>query len=121
MKTVLDQLADFIEESRDRLTCNQWISDDDMKVYIRKGRHMLYPGRSSLTLDIASVEVQEEKRGKGLWTAFLGKAHEMNPREATYIECVHNPILQASLIKHGWPSVWDSENLLESFFLLKEK
>jgi len=118
MKTVLEQLADFIKESEDKHVYNLWLGDDNMKVYVRKGRHMIYPGKLSTTLDIASVEVDEDKQRQGIWSDFLDKAHEMNPWDATYVENVHNPIIQVSLIKHGWlpvPGVWP-----ESFFMPKD-
>ena len=118
MKTVLEQLADFIKESEETYTRNLWLGDDKMKVYVRKGRHILGFGKLVWTLDIASVEVDEDKQGQGLWTDFLDKAHEMNPWEATHVECVHNPILAASLLRHGWMPVPGAYP--ESFFMPKD-
>lgn len=101
---------------------NLWLQDDTMKVYVRKGFHILSQGqRVSVTLDIAAVEVEEEKRGQGYWNEFLTKAHEMNPWDATFIECVHNPRLAASLIRHGWINVPSNmPGRIESFFLPKD-
>lgn len=115
-KTVIEQLADFIKQAEDGIR-NLWLSDDIMKVYVRMGRHIIGTGKISVTLDIASVEVEEENQGRGVWTEFLEKAHEMNPWEATYVECVHNPILATSLIRHGWMPVPLSS---ESFFMPKD-
>jgi len=118
MKTVIEQLADFIKSSEDSHTNNLWLQDDIMKVYVRKGRHMVYPGKLSTTLDIAAVEVDEDKQSQGHWTAFLDKAHEMNPWEATYVENTLNPILATSLIRHGWMPVPGAYP--ESFFMPKD-
>ena len=116
--TVIEQLAEFIKECEDKHTYNKWLADDIMNVYVRMGRHMVYPGKLSTTLDIASVSVDEDKQGQGAWTDFLDKAHAMNPWEATYIESVLNPVLAASLIRHGWMPVPNSYP--ESFFMPKD-
>lgn len=116
--TVIEQLAEFIKDSKIKLMNNQWLQDDVMKVYVRKGRHMVYPGKLSVTLDIASVEVDEDKQGQGYWTEFLDKAHEMNPWEVTYVENILNPILSTSLIRHGWMIVPGTTP--ESFFMPKD-
>lgn len=118
MKTVLEQLVDFIKESEEKHVYNLWLGDDTMKVYVRKGRHMVYPGKLSTTLDIASVEVDEDKQGQGVFSDFLDKAHEMNPWDATYIENVLNPVLATSLIRHGWLPVPGAYP--ESFFMPKD-
>lgn len=114
--TVLEQLADFIQNSENGLR-NLWLSDDTMRVYVRKGFHILVAGgRLATTLDIAAVEVDEDKRRQGHWSEFLTKAHEMNPWEATFVECVHNPELAASLMRQGWINAQGGE----SFFLPKD-
>lgn len=113
MKTVLEQLNDFIEDSKFKRTNNKWLCDELMNVYVRKGVHLI-SGAVSCTLDIASVEVREENQQQGLWTKFIKAAHQVNPWEATYVESVLNPFLKRSLIKHGWQSAG-----LDSFFISK--
>ena len=118
MKTVIEQLVDFINDAEEKHVYNLWLSDDIMQVYVRKGRHVIYSGKLSTTLDIASVTVAEEYQEQGFWTNFLNKAHEMNPWEATYIENTLNPVLTTSLFRHGWipvPNVYP-----QSFFLPKD-
>jgi len=116
--TVIEQLADFIKNAENGLR-NLWLEDDVMKVYVRKGHHIISQNRNiATTLDIAAVEVVQEKRNQGHWSNFLAKAHEMNPWDATFVECVHNQDLAISLLKHGWmqsPGV-----AMESFFLPKD-
>jgi hypothetical protein len=118
--TVLEKLKEFIDEGKDSgYVPPKWIDDDDMKVYVRKGRHLLKPGgKMQVCLDIASVEVDEDKRGKGIFSNFLEKAHEMNPWDATYVECVHNQDLAVFLMKSGWMMVEGS--FPQSFFLMKD-
>lgn len=114
--TILEQLADFINDSDNKKFGNtKWIADDKMQVYIRKGYHLIL-GRIHTCLDLANVLVLEEEQGKGLWRSFLAEAHRMNPWEATYVECVHNPILSQSLLRNGW-----TPNLsYESYFMVKD-
>lgn len=97
-----NKLAEFISESTRDIGCNKWIYGDHIKAYVRKGHRMLYGRNILTTLDIASIEVDENKQNQGLFTAFLNKAHELNPWDATYVECVLNPNLAAFLIKNGW-------------------
>lgn len=100
-KTIIEKLAIFIQDSEKNLTRSMWISDEYMSVYVRKAKRYL-SGKMSTTLDIASVTIDEDKQGQGIWTDFLAKAHELNPWDATYVENVLNPILAGSLLRHGW-------------------
>lgn len=116
--TVLEQLTDFIKNTESGLR-SLWLEDEVMKVYVRKGHHIIQQGgRIATTLDIAAVEVVEEKRGQGHWADFVTKAHEIHPWEATFVECVHNPDLASSLIKHGWMAAPGVAG--ESYFLPKD-
>lgn len=119
--TVLEKLKEFIDEGKDSgYVPPKWIDDDDMKVYVRKGRHMLQAGgKIRVTLDIANVTVDEDKRGQGIFSNFLEHAHEMNPWDATYVECVHNQDLAVFLLKSGWMMVEPSTMGANSFFLMK--
>lgn len=115
---VVNQLKDFVEKNKNAIYCHpQWFEDDNMKVYVRKGRHILQGSKLQVCLDIASVEVVEDKRGKGIFTEFLAKAHEINPWEATYVECVNNTNLAAFLLKSGWMM---AQNSPDSFFMMKD-
>ena len=119
--TVLERLKEFVDEGKDSgYVPPKWIDDDDMKVYVRKGRHILQGGKVRVTLDIANVTVEEDKRGKGIFSNFLEKAHEMNPWDATYVECVHNQDLAVFLLKSGWMMVDPTLTVgANSFFLMK--
>ena len=121
--TVLEKLRKFIDERKDAgYVFPMWLDDDDMKVYVRKGSHILQVGgKIRATLDIANVTVDEDKRGKGIFSKFLEQAHEMNPWDATYVECVHNKDLAVFLLKSGWMMVEPNVGayLSNSFFLMK--
>lgn len=112
--TVIEQLAKFIEEHKDSYIASEWLSDEHMQVYVRRGRRSLISNAFCFTLDIANVVVEEGSQRQGRWSEFLEKAHEMNPWDATFVECVHNPILITHLAKLGWYIQQ------ESFFMPKD-
>lgn len=122
--TLILQLAEFIKESEQWGHRSKWLGDDTMKVYVRRANHVVSPKKSMATLDIAAIDVNEDKQNQGLCTAFLKEAHELNPWEATYVECVHNPILASLLMRHGWIGVTTSDPFTamapESYFLPKD-
>jgi hypothetical protein len=70
-----------------------------MKVYVRRGRHLL-EGKLRSTLDIATIDVVEQ--GKGTFTSFLDLAQKLNPWDATYIENVLEPRFATYFLKRGW-------------------
>lgn len=130
MKTVIEQLTDFINalESKPNggpirvyAPANLWLEDDSMRVYVRRGNRIIFPGKLSVTLDIGTVVVDDDKQGQGYWTNFIDEAHRLNPWEATFVELVHNPILSASLIRNGWfPSPESLTQAVGSFFMPKD-
>jgi hypothetical protein len=114
MNPVIEQLEDFVKTVG--YIGTKWLEDDLMRVYVRKGRHMCGK-KMKLTLDIANVTVFEE--GKGTFSRFIAKAHELNPWDATYVECVQNERLASWLFRNGW-SVVEQGGIPESFYLLKK-
>ncbi len=96
MKTVIKQLAEFIERMKQgKFPQNAWLEDSKMKVYVRHGHHCI-EGEMRETLDIANVEVSEKHQGKGLYKKFVEAAHEMNPWGITF----HENTLNARLADH---------------------
>ena len=122
--TIIQQLSDFIKDAEEFHTRSKWLQDENMKVYVRKAFHIVYPKKQMSTLDIAAIDVDEDKQNQGLCTKFLKEAHELNPWQATYVECVHNPILISLLMRNGWIGVTTSDPLSslspESYFLPKD-
>jgi hypothetical protein len=116
---VLTKLSAFIESAKSFRVMNEWLDDDKMQVYVRKGIHMI-DGKVRTCLDVANVEVYVQQ--EGTWTDFIWKAHGMNPWDCTYIECVHNPVLAAWLLKNGFLPTTTTLNSFyvsghESFYL----
>ena len=111
--TVLEQLAEFIADAEGKFGQSKWLSDDLMEVYVRRGMHSI-EGKQRICLDIANVNVYKQQQGT--WTDFLWKAHELNPWDCTFVECVHNEHLVASLLRSGFMPT----PTMESFYLPKK-
>ena len=110
------RLEEFIKNSQDKRMNNVWIDDENMKAYVRKSYHLI-EGKMTPTLDIASIAVDEEKQKQGFCSRFLEDAHEKNPWDATFVECVLNPDLASHLLRNGWLPC----QLGESFYKLKKE
>jgi hypothetical protein len=110
--TVLEQLAEFVADAEGKLAQSKWLEDNKMRVYVRRGFHNL-DGKPRICLDIANVTVFEEQQGT--WTEFAAKAHEMNPWDCTFVECVHNEHLASWLLRSGFTPT----EAMESFYLPK--
>ena len=91
---------------------NQWIEEPHMRIYVRRSLRMLgnnKDGENKLTpcLDVATIEVDEEKRGKGLFTLFLSRVENeaKNLHRNVYVESIQEPRLVKFLTKRGYEFV----------------
>lgn len=110
--TVLEQLAEFIKDSEGRMAQSKWLADDTMNVYVRRGFHSI-DGLPRICLDVASVTVAVEQ---GTWTNFIWKAHDLNPWDCTFVECVHNHHLASWLLRNGFMPT----DGMESYYMPKD-
>jgi len=98
-------LNEFLE-STDR---NAWIKEKHMKVYVRKSYRHLDVKTLTTTpcLDIATVEVDEDKRGSGILTLFIKRFEREAKKLArcVYVESILEPRLIPFLIKNGYAFV----------------
>jgi hypothetical protein len=89
--------------SKDR---NAWIDEKYMKVYVRRSMRLIGPDTVPC-LDLATVEVDEDKRGGGVLTLFIKRfereAKKLN--RAVYVESILEPRLIPFLIKNGYAFV----------------
>lgn len=91
MAPVTKQLEDFL--ASDGRTC--WLADDSIRVYARKGLHVL-DGKPRRTLDFSAAAVLPEP-----FHELLDFARRVNPFEAVYLDNVE-PDLVAGLLGSGW-------------------
>ncbi len=108
MKSTQEQLAAFISSG----PRNLWLEDGLMKVYVRKSIR-LCRNNAMTCLDIASIEVVEEHRSKGHFTAFIAHAEKVNPFSLMLLECVLNPRLAIWAKRNGWTPYRENSFLKE--------
>lgn len=96
----------------------EWIDYGPMKVYVRRGVHMIDRVRTD-TFDIANVNIEHENlRGKGTFTEFVSEVEAVfraNPEllkcrfghetKGIYVENVYSNRLAAKLEKMGFQPV----------------
>jgi hypothetical protein len=87
---------------------NQWLETDTIKIYIRKGTHMI-DGNLAKTLDIANINIDETERGQGVGTMLIDWLHQQNPFPVTHVENIQNPRLYTHLKRLGWLDVAGTE------------
>jgi N-acetylglutamate synthase-like GNAT family acetyltransferase len=91
-------LQEFLDRPRVR---NAWLREPDMKVYVRRGCYRWWEGELHTdTIDIASISVDEEKRGTGVFTEFLGRVEELG--KTIFIENVLDTRFQDFFRERGY-------------------
>ena len=97
-------LGEFLESSYR----NMWIDYPGMKLYVRKGYHMI-GGELGLWLDLANMEAEEP--GTGNLDRLLGDIGELEGFEGIYVENVLTERLCCGLERRGFDVVDDSSRL----------
>lgn len=103
-------LNDFLDSPKR----NDWIGDDKISVYVRKG---LWPKNS---LHIANIEAEE--RGKGNWKRIwpiIFKVATERQFSVIKIENVLNPRFEVWFQKQNWSKVEDLGGIKSYFLVLK--
>jgi GNAT superfamily N-acetyltransferase len=97
---------------------NVWIQERNISVYVRKSNRYLLDKKITSCLDLASVEVEERHRGKGIFTAFLSRfekaAHDTN--RVVYVESILEPRLREFLKTKGYAIVPGSSEMSPSMY-----
>jgi hypothetical protein len=76
---------------------NEWLRGRHVSAYVRKGHHLGPDGKLHHYLDLASIEVDIEFWGKGIFTEFLSACQKLTPYDGVFVECVLDKGLIASL------------------------
>jgi predicted acetyltransferase len=118
-RAIFSALDAFLASSRNVASARLHIEDEFMRVYVRKSTRLL-DGAKRTTLDIATVEVDEQHRGKGHFGRFLAYAEIVNPFEALYIESVLDPAQWAIYESRGFRRRVDFEGITQDFFKLMQ-
>lgn len=96
---------------------NAWIDVGHVHVYVRRGLHMI-EAEATDTFDVANVEVQEDLRGRGMFTTFIVNLEVLLRSElllsrsniqVLYVENVLNHRLAVSLAEWDFTRIEGSE------------
>lgn len=96
-------LDQFLSEER---LNNSWIREKHIDVYVRRSKRFI-GNQSYSMLDVGSVEVDENFRGLGIFTAFLVRYEKeaKKLKRGVYIESILNPRLLKHLLSKGYTLV----------------
>lgn len=104
-------LQEFLESS----LRNAWIVDGFIDVYVRKSKRII-DGKMVDCFDVASVSVQEDQQGKGLFTDFMRMVIERMDC-CIYVESILNPAVERICESLGFTVVRNFEDV--NAYLLK--
>jgi len=100
-----------------------YIYEDGLSVYMRITRRILIGPGLRPTIDIANINLQENRRGQGVFTAWLerieARAGELG--RAVFVENLHNKKLYAFLKRRGYQDTTLSHPECPSVFLHPKK
>lgn len=96
----------FIDSPKIR---NIWIRERDIKVYVRRSNRII-DGNLVSCLDIASVEINERRRGQGIFKAFLNRVEKAaaSMNREVFVESILEPRLLQFLLKRDYTLVPNS-------------
>lgn len=82
---------------------NIWIRERDIDVYVRRSNRII-DGNLVSCLDIASVEVNEKRRGQGTFKAFLNRVEKAaaSMNREVFVESILEPRLLQFLLKRNY-------------------
>jgi len=104
-------LDEFIRDGLVRVTQSNLSSRAHIKepnfdvLYVRLTRHYIGDTAYRPVLDIADVNVREDRRGRGIFTDFLDRVRDTHPTLHLYVENVMNPRFQKHLERYGFAVV----------------
>ena len=96
---------------------NAWIEERNIKVYVRKSIR-LFGKEMYQCLDLATAEVDEDKKGRGIFTKFLKQfdqeAKKLN--RAVFLESILEPRLLEFFLKNGYKYVPGTTDLAPNMY-----
>lgn len=106
----LSQQLDVLCTQNSPIPQRIWVYGDEGKVYIRTTQRMIAPGEIHPTIDLATIEIDEEFQNQGVFKEILQmveqKAQQYN--RTVFLENVINEVLIQPLQNYGYSMVDDS-------------
>ena len=103
----------------DKNVRNIWIQEPHLDAYVRKSFRLLDASTTATPcLDIGSIEVDEDKQGRGIFTAFLKRFEQAAKKanRAVYVESILNDRLLTFLLSRGYQLTPNSSDLSPNVF-----
>lgn len=72
-------------------------------------------------LDLASINLDENLQGKGIFTSFLKNLLEKYPSDNFYIESIMNPKVISIASKFGFQKTKVFENITSDMYILRDE
>lgn len=106
----MSTLAEIVDRLEDGARYNGWANFPKyrMSLYYRVTSRVI-EGKRLDTLDLATVEVDEEFRGQGLFSQFLSDVEEIAKeyQRTIFVESILNPRLYGFLTRKGYSPAGD--------------
>lgn len=104
---VRDTLLEFTRTGQ--RTSGKWFEFGELKAYMRVSQRFQVEG-AVLALDIASVEMEPDSQGKGLFSGFLKQVEQVAVERNLYVfvESILNPLLVEYLPTRGYSLTFPS-------------
>lgn len=102
----LSAVLDRMLSTPSRFPQRQWVGAEEGKVYVRVTTRVIN-GQTCPTIDVASVEVEREHEGKGVFKSLLAVAEEKAAQHSrvVFVESVLNDVLLQVLPRYGYTEV----------------
>lgn len=104
----------FILSPRDN---RAWIREKHIDVYVRKSTRIIND-EIFLALDLAAIQVDENMRGKGIFSKFLNRFENVakSSNRIVYVESILEPKLEKFLLKRGYKKVPHSADIAPNMY-----
>lgn len=115
-------LAVFLSGEWPLIAKREWLSDDVIKVYMRKAHHSIN-GNRYRTIDVANVAVLESHQRKGLYSELLDTLKDEAQKQgaALYVENVISASQHPLYLRRGFTKLTPAEDGWPSYFILPKE
>jgi hypothetical protein len=111
IEEIRSSLLEFLSSKEN----NNWIGNSNVRIYVRKSKRYI-EGRIQNCLDIATISIDPQFRGKGLFGEIVKAFEQGNPYEYIAIESIVNPRLLEHIRKQ---EAWKPYMTYEDTFIKK--
>lgn len=112
INNIVDQIESFLNSP----LRNTWLDNDIIKVYVRKGSHIV-EGKTNKFLDIANIQI--EVQSKGTYTLMLSKIMQRFPTQNIFVESIMDERFLNFHTKQGFKVQYVNNDSTNCVYILK--